>query len=322
MNAARCAKYFLMAVPSCLLILGAATAHAAPFVAPTERYNREMVRLMISEVNSIAAELELNEQLPIAETDLRLVSLIEAGKSYGNVGVIDTRNYAYTMDMKNFGIVCSVVWRKGFQDLIEARTNYVWPISRFDSNRTFQIAAELMQKAGMDTENLNRDCRVRISFPEWKGQFRHTFSPIYRVTWFLKAKTFSSGDYGGGIEFIEPTRKVLALHVGDLKYNLRKPLETADLVQLLTPENSLEAVLYNIEMATNYVRRIEFMSAGDPPEYLLREVWASWTNAPFPTNVLFHTNAFEIFVRKMRLERTNAPPPMKALHITNAPATE
>lgn len=286
-------------------------AFGAPLVVPTERYNREMLRLMIAEANQIAAELKLDEQLPITETDLRLVSLIPAGKSYGSVGVIDTRNYAYTMYMKDFGIVCSVIGHKGYQDLFEARTNYVLPISRFDSNRAFQVAVELMQKAGMDAERLNRDCRVRIGFPEQKGLFSHSFSPIYMVGWSPKTNAFMPGDGGGGIEFIEPLRKVRALH-GDLKFNLRKPLETVNLVRLLTPENSLEAVLYAIEMATNYIRRIEFMSSGDPPEYLLRDVWASFTNGPFPTNVLFHTNAFEVFVRNMRLGRTNALTPTNA----------
>jgi len=300
---------FPIALLLLLSLLGAGQeAFSAPLVAPTERYKREMLRLMIAEANHIAAELKLDEQLPITETNLTLVSFVEAGKSYGYVGVFDTRNYAYTFYMKNFGIVCSVIGHKGYQDYIAARTNYVWLISRFDSNRTFRIAMELMQKAGLDAERLNRDCRVRIDFPEEKGLFSHTFSPIYMVTWSSKPYTFRSEGVGGGIEFTEPTRKVRALHVGDLKYNLRKPLETANLMQLLTPENSREAVLYAIEMATNYVRRIEFLSSGDPPESMLRGVWAEYTNAPFPTNVLFHTNAFEVLVRKMRLGQTNATP--------------
>lgn len=278
---------------------------SAPLVSPTERYKREILRLMVAEANRIAAELQLDEQLPITKKDLILVSLIPAAKSYGSVGVMDTRNYAYTMDMKDFGIVCSVIGHKGYADYLAAQTNYVLTISRFDSNHIFHVAMELMKKAGIDAEWLNRDCRVRIDFPKQKGLVSNKFSPIYMVSWSPKNKPFMPGDGGGYVEFIEPTRKVRALNA-DLKFNLRKPLETVNLVQLSTPENSLEAVLYTIEMATNLVRRIEFMSSGDPPESLLRDVWGSYTNAPFPTNVLFHTNAFEMFVRNLRLKGKGA----------------
>jgi hypothetical protein len=273
------------------LLWTSATAFGAPRVVPTERYNREMLRLMLAEANRIAAEMKLDEQLPITVTNLTLVFLIPAGKTYGYVGVIDTRNYAYTMDMNEFGIVCSVIGRKGYQDLYEARRNYVWPISRFDSNRVFQAAVELMKKAGMDVDRLNRDCRVRIDFPEYKGLFSHMFSPIYTVTWSPKTKTFWSENVGGGIEFIEPLRQVRSLDVKDLKYNLRKPLESANLVQLLTPENTEETVRNEMDMSTNYVARMKDFQRGGASESLLRKIWGGYTGDPFPTNLLARTNA-------------------------------
>ncbi len=55
---------------------------------------------------------------------------------------------------------------------------------------------------------------------------------------------------------------------------------------LLTPENSREAVLNEVEMATNYVKRIEDLKRGGLPESDLRKIWLDYMNAPFPTNVL------------------------------------
>ena len=44
--------------------------------APTERYKREMLRLMIVEANRVAKELNLDEQLPITSSNLTLVFLV------------------------------------------------------------------------------------------------------------------------------------------------------------------------------------------------------------------------------------------------------
>ena len=132
---------FTLLAVLCLLCADA-TAFGDPRLIPTERYKRGMLRLMIAEANQIARELNLNEQLPITKTNLTMVWLIPAGKTYGPVGVIDSRNYAYTMEMKHFGIVCSGIARKGYQDFHEGQTNYVRPTSRFDSTRTFQATVE------------------------------------------------------------------------------------------------------------------------------------------------------------------------------------
>ena len=196
------------------------------------------------------------------------------------------------MDVKDLGVVISGITRKGYQDFHEARAKYVWPMSRYDSNRTFQTAMELMGRVGFDFAGLNRDCRIRINFPDESGLFSHRFSPIYTVSWFLKTNTVlvDANEIVASIEFIEPLKRIR--HVGltsllpDSRHNLRKPAERIDFMVLLTPENTREAVLNEVEMATNYVTRIEDLRRGGLPESELRRVWLDYTNAPFPTNVL------------------------------------
>lgn len=292
-------------VVACFFIATCMLTFASPLVVPTERYNREILRLMMAEASRIATELKLDEQLPITRTHVTLLSLVHAAKSYGYIGTCDTRNYTYIFYMHDGGIVCSGLDRIGYKDFIEARNTHVFPISRHDSNRAFQVAIELMDKINIDVESLNRDCVVRIHFPHWRRLFSREFAPIYMVVWTPKNQPFMPGEGGGLIEFIEPLRKVRSVHA-DLKFNRRKPLQTVNLVKLLTPENSLESVLYEIEMATNYVRRIEFLKAGNPPEALLRSIWASWTDAPFPSNILHLMSPFETFLQNRRCGLTNS----------------
>src|SRR5882724_3446033 len=96
-------------------------APAGPRVAATERYQREILRLMIAEANQIASELSLDEHLPITRTNLARVFLLPAGKTFGFAGVLDTASYSYSMDVKDFGIVVSSVTRSGYDDFHEAR---------------------------------------------------------------------------------------------------------------------------------------------------------------------------------------------------------
>jgi hypothetical protein len=266
--------------------------HAEPRVIATDAYKREMLRLMIAEANRFASQLKLDEQLPITASNLTLVSLIPAGKTYGTLGVIDTRNYVYSMDVKDFGVVCSGICRKGYQDFLEAQKKYVWPISRYDTNHAFQMAVELLTTAGMDVKALDRDCVVKIDWLGERGLFGRHFFPDYVVTWFPKTKTFHMppGENVACVEFIEPLKRPRQLQLSGLlpnsKYNLRKPLETVNFMELLTPENSREAVLKEMEMATNYVLRIENLRRLGTPESALREIWRDYSSAPFPTNIL------------------------------------
>jgi hypothetical protein len=320
-NLRKRASYWICFITWCCLLTNVA-AHADPIVIPTKYYKSEVLRLMIAEANRIAVQLNLDEKLPITETNLAMIFLIPAGKTYGYVGVIDTQNYSYSMDIKDSGVVCSGIAHKGYDDYLEAQKKYVWPISRYDTNHIFQMAVEWMTKSGMDVQALNRDCTVKIDWLGERDLFGRHFFPDYMVSWHQKTNTFHVKEHEvvAGVEFIEPLNRPRRLWLSglfpDSKHNLRKPLETVDFFKLLTPENSPEVVGYVVEMATNYVRRMEFLNSGNAEESLLREVWADYTDKSFPTNVLFHTNAFEVYVRKMTgktnlFAPTNFPPTQK-----------
>jgi hypothetical protein len=130
-----------------------------------------------------------------------------------------------------------------------------------------------------------------------RGFLGRSFFPDYIVSWHQKTNTFHmrQGHVVALVEFIEPLNRPRKLQLSGLlphsRYILRKPLETLNFVELLTPENSEETVLYAMEMATNYLRRIEFLAWGNPSESYLRQIWADYTNTPFPTSILNQTKA-------------------------------
>jgi hypothetical protein len=252
---------------------------------------------MIAEANRIANTLNLDEELPITKTNLTFKWFIPAGKTYGPLGGIETRKYAYAMDVKDGGVVCSSVLRKGYEDFLAAQKQFVWPISRYDTNHAFRLATNWLTAAGFDVDSLNRDCYVKI---DWLGERSWTgshFFPHYIVCWHQRSETFHvpKGTDVAVVEFIEPLKRPRTVRVSYSAprsgYHLRKPVETVDFIALLTPENSREAVLAELDMATNYVSRIVDLQRGGADESLLRKIWSGYTNAPFPTNVLLKTNA-------------------------------
>jgi hypothetical protein len=90
------------------------------------------------------------------------------------------------------------------------------------------------------------------------------------------------------LQFLEPTRKIWSLHIFDRKYIKEVPLETLDLVKLLSQGNSEEAVLYEMKVATNVEARRELYIKSGAPASVLREIRLEPTNNARQTNASFH----------------------------------
>ena len=196
----------------------------------TKTYQAEAMRLMLEEANSVAAELPLNEQLPITKSNL--IEYHIGPPALISLGWISTSNYAYTIGIgRRF---CGLDQRNMTTRFNADKARYEWPISRMDTNRAFQIATQLMATVSIDVAGLNRDCLVQVSFAEPRRGGTNHFFPNYTVIW------RKPGQMVAFVEFVEPTKSVRQIHVTDPTYILREPIKIANLAVLLNQTNALK----------------------------------------------------------------------------------
>lgn len=155
----------------------------------TKAYDREALRLVIEEANKVAMELQLPEQLPIAETNLTGAFILGYGMSYlppGMIGNVHTRDYGYFVSVGHK--LSFVEGTHQYQDCLKWSQHYQWPLSRIDTNQAYQLATQWMVAASMDDKALNRDCEVHIELDPLANDSigkskKNVFIPVYFVYW-------------------------------------------------------------------------------------------------------------------------------------------
>jgi hypothetical protein len=206
----------------------------------TPAYRREALRLLIEEANRVAREPQLPEKLPIAQSDLleAYISPPRMSQALGTFGTVTTSNYIYCVSVANkFSFLVKRKLEAGYAKL---KAQYLWPMSRLNTNAAFQLATQILVAASMDVEALQRDCTVRIRALTPEGPDGKHFVPVYSVTWVSKRAEGEDIGMGSGasIELLEPTREIRQLHVLSPEYILRKPLEIQSLESLLSQTNA------------------------------------------------------------------------------------
>jgi hypothetical protein len=239
----RQALYQALVLNGCLFGSFNHVAHAQPMPAiqqapkerapASDRYRGEAVRLLIEEANRVAHDLQLDERLPIVESDViaKYVPGLPIAQKTRIVGNISTSNYTYYVSIDN---KFSFLERTGLNEEYERlKQQYLWPVSRLDTNAALTLATQLLSSASMDVDSLNREGRVKVMAftPEGKGGAH--FVPIYWVYWM--PKDFSRNGSIASVQLLFPTRLVLQMRVEKSKYILRRPLPIERL-QTLTPK--------------------------------------------------------------------------------------
>jgi hypothetical protein len=200
----------------------------------------------------------------------------------GEIGSLDTTNYAFGFDIRKG--VTSVNRLPFLREWNEVKAKYTWPISRLETNTAFLEASQILRKANVDVNAINRDAES-VSITASVGPDKKDFVPVYWITWKRTSTNglFSPSSSGqiASFVFLEPTKTIYQLHVFDPKYILRKPLEPPDFMALLTTD------------PTN-----------NPPEYVLREINAG-TNAEMRDKISTEYGASETDLKRWEL-KTNA----------------
>ncbi len=207
----------------------------------TPAYRKEALRLVIEEANRVAQELNLPENLPITESNLvevfiSLPSMVRLG--FGN---ITTSNYTYYATVgdkfsyleKHFPDVMN-------KDYAELKAQYLWPMSRMDTNAAYQLATQWLAAASMDVPAISRDCNVHVEAFTPEGKTGAHFVPLYRVYW--TQKNGSSVSPAASIELFEPTKTLRQLRVNKSEYILRAPMQITNADFLLSQTNASMSV--------------------------------------------------------------------------------
>ena len=202
----------------------------------TSAYRQEALQLVIAEANRVAQELNLPENLPITERNIIQAFISPPQMVKVGLGNITTSNYTYYVTVgdkfsyleKHFSDVMN-------KDYAELKAQYLWPMSRMDTNAAFQSATQWLAAASMDVEAINRDCDVHVEAftPEGKGGAH--FVPLYRVYW--TEKKGNSFTPAASVEFLEPTKTLRQLRVNKTEYILRPSLQITN-IYLPSPTNT------------------------------------------------------------------------------------
>lgn len=263
----------------------------------TPAYDQAAAHVMLDEANRLGQILKLQEKTPLLETDVAAFLHSPVGfLRSSHLGRLESRNYIYVF---LHGTMVTGLAYKELNTSWEAfKKDYTWPVNRLDTNKALGIAAEIMAAAGIDAEQLNRDCDVDIRAPMTEGSH---FLPFYYVDWTVRATNEASyrrpesgvpGDfqrpllpsYNGKMDvahltFLEPTRLIGSLHIYDPKYLKSRSSEELDLEKLLTPENPEDLVILEMKAATNTAALRELYIRNGASESLLRKY--GWeTNTP------------------------------------------
>jgi hypothetical protein len=198
----------------------------------TKAYQSEALRLVLQEVNRVAEQLQLPEQLPITETNVIKAFINPFGYAYAKkaVGNVTTRRYAYYVSQGN--MLSYIESPHQDQECRRFQASHTWPISRMDTNQAYQLATQWLTAASMNVEALNRDCSVTV---ELDKAYVHPpagkFVPVYNVCW-------SKGKQGvASVRAFTPTKQLLQLRVEDPNYIMRSPLVFTNLADLLSQTN-------------------------------------------------------------------------------------
>jgi len=198
-----------------------------PAQAITEPYQQEALNALIGEANQIARKLGLDEHLPITLTNLVAFFVLprQGNLAWKAVGTIGTHNYSYYASKDNK--FCYLERTNPEAEVAKWRQQYLWPISRMDTNGAYCLATQWLSAVSIDVTALNRDCNLRVQALTPQGRKEGArFLPLYTVYWVKRV-----GGHGStaSVQLFAPTQTALHLRVEDPKYILRAPLVLTNL---------------------------------------------------------------------------------------------
>lgn len=202
----------------------------------TPAYQNETLGFVMAEANKVAAELHLEEIIPITKSNLTQAYICPFGYSYMHkcvgAGNITTSHYWYCIKDDKFSDLAVADYDA--RCIQYQNKKYYLPVSQLDTNAAYRLAVQWLSDVHMDVQGLSRDCVAHIALTADMNSFeppRGKITPIYFVWWTPK----ENKDKPGSVAYVElylPTKTLLQLEVNDPKYILRAPVVFTNLAAL------------------------------------------------------------------------------------------
>lgn len=200
----------------------------------TEAYNREALRLVLAEANAVAAQLGLEESLPITERDLTFKHISPYSFTLmwpHGIGAVHTKRYSYGAAKERK--LCYVESLNQDKQCFDYKDRLRIPRSQMNTNAAFQLAREWLVRFGADVDRLDRECQLRVELEQLINSPRSkTITPVYYVSWVPKEGKERTSL--ASVRLFLPDRKLMALRMEDQKYNLRAELRFTNLSSLVS----------------------------------------------------------------------------------------
>ena len=209
----------------------------------TSAYDRAALRLLLDEVNKAARELQLPEKLPITPESLVEVHIQPPfwSERAGTFGSVSTSNYHYYASQGNK--LSYIVRNLGASDerlpeyMASLNRRYAAPKNEINTNAAYVLATQWLAAASVDALRLERESKIRIR--TW--ELGDKFVPVYSICWAQPHEAIQStgiSDDDGyepvaSIEFLEPERRLLQMHVSKASYIKRPSLVVPEREKLL-----------------------------------------------------------------------------------------
>jgi hypothetical protein len=192
---------------------------------PIDTYQAAALKALIKEANVVAAELALNEFMPIVQSNVVQYFILPFDRAQRRkaVGTLVTSNYAYYVSINNR--FCYLEFTRQQEAIQGWLKQYSWPMDRLDTNAAYQLATQKLASVSMDVPSLSRDCDVHIVPLKGEGnQSKPSLLPVYWIYWSKRGNTEGSV---ASVEVFLPTRMILTLRVEDGHYISRPPIQVA-----------------------------------------------------------------------------------------------
>lgn len=138
----------------------------------------------------------------------------------GSVGNVSTSNYTYYVSLNNkFSFL-----ERASNDLDRQkwRDQYLWPISKVDSNAACQLAKDWLLSVSMDVKALDRDCDLHIvPNASFRSGTNTLFLPIHWVYWTKGTETRGSV---ASVQLFLPKKLLMQMRVEEPRDILRESL--------------------------------------------------------------------------------------------------
>jgi hypothetical protein len=113
------------------------------------------------------------------------------------------------------------------KDYPSLRAQYLWPISRMNTNAAYQLAIRWLSQLSIDIHALTNACRTHIIAMMPEGENGLHFVPVYWVYWQRPEEEGQRN--AASVELLEPTKTIRQLRVEEPRYMLRKPITITNL---------------------------------------------------------------------------------------------